>query len=179
MQIPANAEPAVRAAKRDLASRVGVDVNDVRIVEFEAVQWPDSSLGCPEPGKMYLQVITPGYRVVLQAGGQTYEYHTNQGNRAVFCGEGTLKQPPRKLRLLEVRAVAEQARNDLAQRLGVELETVAIVDITPLSELDQPAPCPEAGRLTASGDAYQVALQAAGQTYIYRVQGGAMVLCTP
>ncbi len=59
------------------------------MIEFEAVDWRDSSLGCPEPGKSYLQVITPGYRVVLQADGQTYEYHTNREDRAVLCKGGT------------------------------------------------------------------------------------------
>jgi hypothetical protein len=34
---------------------------------------------------MYAQVITPGYRVVLEAGGQRYEYHTDTGRFVVLC----------------------------------------------------------------------------------------------
>ena len=35
-----------------------------RSCKAEAVEWPDGSLGCPELGVMYIQVITPGYQVV-------------------------------------------------------------------------------------------------------------------
>lgn len=89
MQVPTSAQPAVNAAKQDLASRIDASVDTIEVIEFEAVDWRDSSLGCPEPGKSYLQVITPGYRVVLQADGQTYEYHTNREDRAVLCKGGT------------------------------------------------------------------------------------------
>ncbi len=178
MKVPANAEPAVMAAKRDLASRAGVAVEDVRIVEFQAVEWRDSSLGCPEPGKMYMQVITPGYRVVLEAGGQTYEYHTNQGNRAVLCGKTATSGTTQRLRLEELRSVVERARNDLSQRLGVNSAGIVVTTVLPVSQVAEPAPCPEASRLAGSGTDYQVVLQAGGETYVYRVQGDMLVLCT-
>ncbi len=56
---------------------------------MEAVDWSDASLGCPEPGQVYAQVITPGYRVLLEAAGKEYEVHTDQiGRSAVICGPG-------------------------------------------------------------------------------------------
>ena len=55
----------------------------VRVTEEE---WPDSSLGCPKPGQAYLQVITPGYRVVLGANGKEYEYHTDMASQVIACG---------------------------------------------------------------------------------------------
>jgi hypothetical protein len=55
----------------------------------EAVDWSDTSLGCPEPGMAYAQVITPGYLIVLGAAGQTYEYHTDEHSSVVLCrGDG-------------------------------------------------------------------------------------------
>ncbi|GAB2567622.1 hypothetical protein [Kribbella endophytica] len=74
-------------AKADLAERLGVPVDDVTVVSSEEVTWPDSSLGCPQPGMMYAQVLTNGSRIVLSAGGQTYEYHSG-GQRAPFLCEG-------------------------------------------------------------------------------------------
>ncbi|MFQ5854746.1 MAG: hypothetical protein ACE5LU_03765 [Anaerolineae bacterium] len=174
MVVPEAAKPAVMAARRDLASRANVEVEAVQVVEFEAVEWSDSSLGCPEPGKMYLQVITPGYRVVLQAAGQTYEYHTSRGNRAVLCQKGSSSQ---KQRLLEMRDVVERARDDLAQRLGIEPAAISVAAAVPVSELDQPAVCPEANQLAAPGVEYQLVLQAEGMTYIYRGRGETVVLC--
>ncbi len=179
MKVPATAEPAVMAARWDLASRVGVEVEEVRVKDFEAVEWRDSSLGCPEPGRMYLQVITPGYRVVLQAAGQSYEYHTNQGNRAVLCEQGPAAGPAsQKLRLQELRDVVGRARNDLAQRLGVAPASILVADASPLTQVEHPAPCSEASQLTGSGNEYQVVLQSAGSTYTYRARGDAVVLCT-
>lgn len=179
IQVPTDAEPAVIAARRDLASRVGVDVKDVQLEEFQAVDWSDSSLGCPEPGKMYLQVITPGYRVVLQAAGQSYEYHTNRGNRAVLCSKGPVGATSQKLRLQELRSLVEQARNDLARRLGIEPAQIVVAETLPVSQLEQPAQCPEADQLAGPGNEYQIVLQAEGVAHTYRARGETVVLCTP
>jgi hypothetical protein len=78
----------IRLAKEDLAQRLSLASDDIRLVSVEAVEWSDTSLGCPQPGMMYAQVITPGYRVVLEAGGQKYEYHTDTGRFVVLCEKG-------------------------------------------------------------------------------------------
>jgi hypothetical protein len=80
---PADSE-VVSKAKSDLAKRTGVAVSDIKTRSVEAVNWPDASLGCPQPDMMYAQVVTPGQRIVLEAGGQTYEYHSGGAN-VVFC----------------------------------------------------------------------------------------------
>lgn len=84
--IPAGspAEKIVSAAKADLVERLGVAEEAIAVASLEEMQWSDSSLGCPQPDMMYLQVITPGFRIVLTASGQEYEYHTDLA-RAVFC----------------------------------------------------------------------------------------------
>jgi len=51
-------------AKEDLAKRLSIEVDQIGLIEAKAVEWSDTSLGCPKPGMMYAQVITPGYRVV-------------------------------------------------------------------------------------------------------------------
>jgi hypothetical protein len=61
----------------DAAGRAGVDPSAVGVLVAEARDWPDSSLGCPEDGMMYTQVITPGYRVVVEAGGAEYDYRAS------------------------------------------------------------------------------------------------------
>jgi hypothetical protein len=74
----------VAQAIADLAGRLGIAADAIQVQSAEAVEWPDASLGCPEPGMMYAQVITPGYRIVLEAGGQLYEYHSSL-SRVVYC----------------------------------------------------------------------------------------------
>jgi hypothetical protein len=70
----------VQAAKKDLARRLNVRQESIELAgAIEDVTWPDTSLGCPEPGMMYAQVLTPGYRFKLQSGGKPYDYHTGKG----------------------------------------------------------------------------------------------------
>ena len=83
----ARSDQAVQRAREVLAGELRCDVDDVQVVSVEAVEWSDSSLGCPQPGMMYLQVITPGYRVILEHDAQQYTVHTDQGHRAVRCDQ--------------------------------------------------------------------------------------------
>jgi hypothetical protein len=78
--------PAVQAAITDLAAKLSIPIPDITVVSVEAVEWRDASLGCPQPGMAYAQVITPGYLIVLEAGGKTYEYHAGQ-RQAILCNK--------------------------------------------------------------------------------------------
>jgi ADP-ribose pyrophosphatase YjhB (NUDIX family) len=81
-------ERALEAARRTLAEQTGVPADEVRLVSIAETEWPDASLGCPRPGMMYAQVITPGYLVTLEAEGRTHEVHTDRNGRAVICKDG-------------------------------------------------------------------------------------------
>ena len=68
----------------DVARRTGAELSQVQIVQVEAREWPDRSLGCPQPGMGYAQAITSGFLIVAEAGGQRLEYHTDHG-AVVLC----------------------------------------------------------------------------------------------
>lgn len=74
----------VALAKKDLACRRGISVDRIALKHIESVDWSDASLGCPEGGKAYAQVIIPGYRLVLSDGTADFEYHTDNYRRVVF-----------------------------------------------------------------------------------------------
>jgi len=76
---------AVRAAIADLAARRKISPDKVQVVSVEAVDWPDTSLGCPQPGMFYAQIIVPGYRIVLSMDGKQVEYHADRKGRVVTC----------------------------------------------------------------------------------------------
>ena len=82
---PASPDALVALAVADASQRTGVDPSAVRVVSVTPNEWPDRSLGCPKPGTGYAQVITPGYLIILQAGDQQLEYHTDQ-DQVVLCG---------------------------------------------------------------------------------------------
>ena len=71
--------------KADLAGRLSLPAEEITLLEYTEVEWSDSSMDCPEPGMSYLQVITPGYRIILQANGNSYEYHSNRDSYFVYC----------------------------------------------------------------------------------------------
>ena len=58
----------------DAATRSGVAVDQLVVGTSLSITWSDSSLGCPEPGQAYTQVILEGYRVSIKAGTTTYDY---------------------------------------------------------------------------------------------------------
>ncbi len=74
----------VYMAKEDLAKRLGIPADSITVESVDQVDWSDASLGCPEPGKVYAQVITPGFRILLKADGKTYEYHAG-ARHVVHC----------------------------------------------------------------------------------------------
>ena len=81
----------VARAKDDLSVRINTDISRINLITTEAVNWADSSLGCPEPDMMYAQVITPGYLIRLEANDMVFEYHASRGTEVVYCRN---PQPP-------------------------------------------------------------------------------------
>jgi len=86
--VEAAAQMAVDAARAQAVIDLGVDAAEITLTEVSAEEFPDSALGCPDAGAFYAQVITPGYRIVLEAAGQTVEYHTSTAADVVVrCGD--------------------------------------------------------------------------------------------
>ena len=75
----------VQQAKDDLARRLRIPAGEIELVAFEPVVWPDGSLGCPQPGMAYIQVLVEGLRMRLQANGSLYEYHSGSGRQPFLC----------------------------------------------------------------------------------------------
>ena len=77
---------AVRLATRTLSEHLEVDEQSIELDDAVAVYWPDSSLGCPEPGRTYAPIVLSGYRVTLAVNDdeRTHRVHV-AGTRAVVC----------------------------------------------------------------------------------------------
>ena len=75
-------------AREDLSERTGLDIGTIKLMDIASKEWSDTSLGNPKPGMMYAQVITPGFIMVLDAGGpEDYVYHTSM-HRVVYVEAG-------------------------------------------------------------------------------------------
>ncbi len=65
---------ALVRARADLAKRLGVEEVEITEGAVEQAQFPNAALGAPLVGEMSAQVITPGWRIRLDAQNQTFEY---------------------------------------------------------------------------------------------------------
>jgi hypothetical protein len=79
------AEKMVALVKQNLAQRLNIAADQIVLSDVTPVLWRDAGLGCPKPGVDYIQVETPGYNILLEAGGETYTYHTDETKRFVQC----------------------------------------------------------------------------------------------
>jgi hypothetical protein len=79
----------------EAASLAGMPREQLTVERAEAVTWGDGSLGCPEPGMMYTQVLVDGYWVVIRAGDQTFDFR-GSGTSYRLCppGRGVPPAPP-------------------------------------------------------------------------------------
>jgi hypothetical protein len=79
--------PALQAVLADVSRRPAADARDVQVLRIERKEWPDTGLGCPRPGQIYSQVMTPGWLIELRSGQKIFEYHTDSGENFVLCAQ--------------------------------------------------------------------------------------------
>ncbi len=89
--LPLNLSKAQSAAQQALIAATNLPPDQIRPIITEPAQWPDSCLGTRQTGIECAQQIVPGFRVVLEAKGQRYEYHTNEDGSAIVLA--TEKSP--------------------------------------------------------------------------------------
>jgi hypothetical protein len=85
------AEKIVTLVKQNLAQRLNIPIDQIVLSEIKSVVWRDAALGCPRPGEAYTEQAEAGYRIVLEANGQGYIYHTGYTGRIILCLEAEVK----------------------------------------------------------------------------------------
>lgn len=73
-------------ARRRIQQDSGLELADIEMIDVFAVQWQDSSLGCPQAGQSYSDALIDGYRIIIGEGEQQYLFHTDSV-RLVPCDE--------------------------------------------------------------------------------------------
>ena len=79
---------AVENARNDLAKRLNIDAGNVKQKSVEDSDFPDMALGAPEDGEMSGQMITRGWRIKLEADGNTYEYRADKNQVRAYNFKG-------------------------------------------------------------------------------------------
>src|SRR6185295_4365395 len=187
----AGAQTAAEQARAAAARELKAGANEFTVVTIEPAQWSASSLGYRKPNAMYQQVVSNGYVVVLEREGKRHQVNV-AGSRAVLCDvaarlTGTVRQP---LTARGLDRVASLARQDLANRLHVDVEHIRIASMEPRRWTDDDmncrsgkgepvtgAPAQEAGSPSAIG--YRLALTASGRTFFYHTDLRSVRACPP
>jgi hypothetical protein len=76
-----------------LVHKFNASVDEIDLFSILSIEWSDSSLGCPQPGVGYQDVITPGYQISLEWERAVYIFHTDTVDRVLLCHV----QPPHEI----------------------------------------------------------------------------------
>ncbi len=78
-------ESQINKAKADLSARLGIELDEIKLIQASNVTWPNGSLGCPQKDMSYTQALVPGVLIVLSGGSSKYQYHSGRGGDPRYC----------------------------------------------------------------------------------------------
>jgi len=141
---------AIDLAIRTVNEREPVSKESVTHLRVRSVQWPDSSLGCGEPGVAYLQRVVPGYFVSFSANEKVYTVHVGD-NSAIVCDKFNDLMTERQKRGRAAIMAHNNARADLAKKLNVDPEMITVTKMKTETWPDSSLGCPVAGEKYTQG----------------------------
>ena len=147
-----NSKDAVELAKKDAIARFNLSESDIKIDSVIPVEWTDTSLGYPEPGKEpgtdYSIETIAGYTIFISAKGKTYEYHSDF-NRIVPPPYPfpDLEDMPRVIHDTENVSsnILDIIKKDINSKYNVPEQEIIIVKITPVTWPDASLGYPKPG----------------------------------
>jgi hypothetical protein len=84
-EVAMNVNQQLSFSKQDLADRLGIDADAIKIKLARQITWRSGALGCPKPGMNYTQALVPGVLILLDADGETYGYHAQKNQKPFYC----------------------------------------------------------------------------------------------
>jgi hypothetical protein len=193
---PMTKDQALVLAKQTLHSSAEGAIEVVAVTEME---WPDLGLGCPEKGEAHSPDPTPGFRVLLKAGGRIYRVHVGAG-RALLCGAGLgaaaggLKadEPGEGFGEHEAavspdpqdpagQKLVTQAKEGLARQLSIPLSAISLLKFKEVVWPDSSLGCPRPGLIYTQvlQPGFLIRLSARGRAYEFHAGAkGAPFLCS-
>lgn len=174
---PATAPPDA-IARQLVADFLALPTADVTVVSSEAQEFNDSSLGCPEPGMSYMQVLTPGYRVIIEADGRRFDIRVAGGHGKICHRQKSDKKSGNPSEMSPAAALVKMARGDLARLLQTDADQIMVVDVRPHNSLQAKDNCaPDCGSETQCG--YMIGFFHDGRRYEYYANENKVEPCPP
>ena len=90
---PMNLNGQIEFSVKDLARRLDVSPESIKVSGARRVTWRSGALGCPEPGKNYTEALVPGSVIYLQVDNAIHAYHGKIGTEPFYCPRERAEQP--------------------------------------------------------------------------------------
>ena len=161
-----------------LAADLKIPRDRIVVESVTAIDWRDSSLGCPKPDMAYLQVITPGHKVILSIDDQSYAVHEAK-NRAFVCKQAKLAGGMAAGGEVAYGRQMLTAQKDLANRLGVPVSEIRPGPAQRMTWEDASLGCPEPGVQYAQveTDGWVLTLRHGERDYTYHADAHRTIPC--
>lgn len=88
-----NKKEQIEFSRQDLAQRLGLDLEEVKLSGAIQVTWRSGAVGCPQPDGNYIDALVPGVLIMLKVGNKPYRYHALPGTQPFHCPD-ELAEPP-------------------------------------------------------------------------------------
>jgi hypothetical protein len=161
-----------------LAEELQIAKEDIEVDTVRAVDWPDSSIGCPQPGRSYLQVITPGHKITLRANDRIFVVHES-GQKAFVCQRTKAMGGVTPELELEFGPQLVEARKDLAERLRVPESEILVISGEQHTWNDASLGCPVPGTMYAHAEVtgWVLTLKHRAHFFTYHTDGKRTIPC--
>lgn len=93
VEMPMNLNGQLEFSIKDLAKRLDVSPESIKVSGARMVTWRSGALGCPEPGMNYTQALVPGSVIYLQVDNVIHAYHGKIGSEPFYCPRERVEQP--------------------------------------------------------------------------------------
>jgi hypothetical protein len=90
---PMNMNGQIASAKKDLAQRLDIPPESVKLSAARQVTWRSGALGCPQPGMNYTEALVPGSVIYLQADNVIHAYHAKFAGKPFYCPRERVEPP--------------------------------------------------------------------------------------
>ncbi len=115
-----NQRQVINGVVQDLASRLGVSETEISVVSADWVERINLDFHTP-PWVFHLWVArTPGWQIVLDHGGEQFEYQADKAGRFKLMADATQSR---------VESLVDLARADLTERLGAQADDISVVSV--------------------------------------------------
>lgn len=175
-------EEIAAALEQDVAAELGVDVETLRLISAESVEWPDASLGCPQPGMVYAQMITPGWHLIFaDSAGNEYDVRVpKRGDDFIICEQG-VESMPQPIEEGAEKDVVAAAKRTVAEQKDIAEASLSVEELESVEWRNSCLGCAGANELCAMviTPGYRVVLKAGDALYEVHTDqdGGAARLC--